>query len=277
MSKSSLKASERTLGLLYGLVAYAVFLGTILYAIGFVGNLWPVLGLDSTWFRSMDIDTTGSSLGQALLVNAALLSVFAVQHSGMARRGFKQWWTRIVPKEFERSTYVLAASLCLCLLFAYWRPMGTIVLWDVSSGAAGRALSAVSIAGWAIVFSSTFMIDHFDLFGLRQAWLAFRGRSYTEHPFKTPGLYRLVRHPIYLGFIIAFWATPVMTIGHLLFAGATTIYIVVAIQLEERDLVHHYGDLYREYRQRVHMLAPLPRGKEAAPVSRAPESLKPTR
>lgn len=274
MSQSSLNGVERTFVLLYGLVAYALFLFTILYAIGFVGNLWPVLGLGSTWFRNMDIAGPSSSLGRALLVNAGLLTVFAVQHSGMARTGFKQWWTRVVPVPLERSTFVLAASLCLCLLFGYWRPMGTFVLWDFSSGAAGRALTALSIAGWAVVFLSTFMIDHFDLFGLRQAWFAFRGRSYPAPSFQTPGFYKLVRHPIYVGFIIAFWATPLMTIGHLLFAGATTIYILIAIQLEERDLVHRYGELCRQYRRRVRMLAPLPRRAQVAPISRPPESLK---
>ena len=275
MSKSSLNAVERTLALLYGVVAYASFLFTILYAIGFVGNLWPVLGLHAEWLHGMDIESTRASLGEALLVDAGLLALFAGQHSGMARRGFKRWWTTIVPEQVERSTFVLTASICLCVLFQYWRPIGTLTLWDMSSSAAGRALAGLSIVGWAIVFAATFMIDHFDLFGLRQSWFAFRGRAYPELTFKTPGLYKIVRHPIYLGFIIAFWATPVMTAGHLLFAGLTTAYVLVAIQLEERDLIHRFGPLYRQYRERVRMLLPLPPSPAPPPDSSAPETFRP--
>jgi len=276
MSRSLLRGVGRGLALVFGVIAYTCFLFTILYAIGFVGNLWPVLGLDHGFFHSMDVERSGSSLGEALLIDVGLLAVFAVQHSGMARRRFKRQWTRLIPAPLERSTFVLAASLCLGLLFWHWRPLGSTTLWNLAPGAAGAGLTALSIAGWAIVFASTFMIDHFDLFGLRQAWHAFRGRTYPELAFKTPGLYKIVRHPIYLGFVIAFWATPVMTLGHLLFATVTTTYILVAIQLEERDLVHRYGDRYRRYRARVRMLAPLPRPAEGELASRRSASLGPT-
>jgi protein-S-isoprenylcysteine O-methyltransferase Ste14 len=242
-------ATVRAGYLAYSVVCYAVFLATILYAIGFVGNFWQVLGLR--------VAQPESSLLEALLVDLSLLAVFALQHSGMARPRFKRWWTRTVPAVVERSTYVLAASLCLDLLFWGWRPLGTTVLWQLSGTAAEIAIG-ISLVGWAIVFASTYMIDHFDLFGLRQSWYAFRGRTYPELEFATPGLYRAVRHPIYLGFVIAFWATPTMTLGHLVFAGVTTGYILVAIQLEERDLIDRYGALYESYRRRVGMLLPLP-------------------
>jgi protein-S-isoprenylcysteine O-methyltransferase Ste14 len=275
MSRRSLNGFERPLVLLYGLVAYATFLFTILYAIGFVGNLWLALGLDGSLYRSMDVPTADTSFARALLVNVALLALFAVQHSGMARKGFKDWSARVLPQAIERSTFVLTASVCLCLLFWYWQPIGTAVLWDVSTGRAGAVLTALSIVGWAIVFMSTFMIDHFELFGLRQVWYAFRAKESPELPFKTPGFYKLVRHPIYVGFIIAFWATPIVTLGHLLFAATTTLYILGAIQLEERDLVDRYGDLYRRYRERVRMLAPWPRHSGSTPDSTTPESFKP--
>lgn len=244
--------------LAYALACYALFFATILYAIGFVGNFWPVMGQhDQALFRGMDVEVSGTSVSEALLVDLLLLGLFALQHSGMARPGFKRWWTRTVPAPVERSTYVIAASLCLDALFWQWRPLGTTLLWHLS-GAGAITTVVVSLVGWLIVFASTFMIDHFDLFGLRQAWCAFRGKPYPELPFATPGLYRAVRHPIYLGFVIAFWSTPTMTLGHFVFAAMTTAYILIAIQLEERDLVARYGDLYRSYRRRVGMLLPLP-------------------
>ena len=242
----------------YGVAAYALFFGTFLYAIGFVGNFVVP--------RSMDVGGAASPLWKALLIDALLLGLFAVQHSGMARRGFKERWTRIVPREIERSTFVLFASGALALLFAFWRPIGAPV-WVVADDLGRATLIAVSLFGWFIVLVGTFHIDHFDLFGLRQAWNALVGRQPAAHRFVTPGLYRVVRHPIYLGFIVAFWATPVMTVGHLVFAAATTGYITIAIQLEERDLVRDYGEDYQLYRRDVPMLAPVP--KRTASASRA--------
>jgi methanethiol S-methyltransferase len=250
---------RRTSYLMYGGACYAIFLATFLYAIGFVGNFWPALGLAPEAFRGMDIGGPSAPLAQALVIDVALLGAFALQHSVMARQGFKRWWTRVVPQPIERSTFVLAASLCLALLFWQWRPIGTAVLWDLSGGAAAKALIGLSLFGWLIVLLSTFMLDHFELFGLRQVWSAFRNRPLPEPEFATPAFYRAVRHPIYLGFIIAFWATPIMTLGHLVFAVATTGYVLIAIQLEERDLVRRYGDAYREYRRGVRMLLPFPR------------------
>jgi len=246
---------------LYGTVTYLFFLGTFLYAIGFVAN--------AVVPKSMDVGGEGAPLWEALLIDALLLSVFALQHSGMARRGFKERWTRIVPPAIERSTYVLFASGALALLFAFWRPIGEPV-WAIEEGAGTAALLALSLLGWLIVLAGTFHIDHFDLFGLRQVHAAITGRRGPVHPFVTPGLYRFVRHPIYMGFVIAFWATPIMTIGHLVFAIATTAYIVVAIQLEERDLVRSYGADYERYRQEVPMLAPLPRRKDEPSRAKMP-------
>lgn len=250
---SSPGAAARVAYLLYGSVSYAVFFATILYAIAFVGNFWETLGLSGPAFHSMDVGPDASLLS-AVLIDSGLLLVFALQHSGMARPAFKQRLQRYVPEALERSTYVLLASLCLDLLFWQWRLLGTASLWSLPAGALAYASIALSLLGWVLVFSATFMINHFDLFGLRQTWFAFRGRAYPEISFTTPGLYRAVRHPIYLGFIIAFWATPVMTVGHMLFAGMTTLYILSAIQWEERDLIARFGDQYREYRRRVRML-----------------------
>lgn len=230
----------------YGIVSYLAFLVAFLYAIAFVGNFAVPRTVDSG---------IAAPTSEAVLVNVLLLSVFAIQHSVMARIWFKRLWTRIVPQVIERSTYVLLASLALFLLYWQWRTMPAIV-WDVESTAGRVILWALFWLGWATVFASTFMINHFDLFGLRQVWLNWRGRPYSELGFRTVMFYRVIRHPIMAGFIVAFWATPTMTAGHLLFAAVSTAYILVAIQLEERDMIEMMGDQYRDYRHRVGMLAP---------------------
>jgi protein-S-isoprenylcysteine O-methyltransferase Ste14 len=244
---------NRLLVITYGALSYLIFLAAFLYAIGFVGNIAVP--------RSVD-HGIAAPIGQAVVVNVLLLGLFAVQHSVMARAAFKRWWTRFVPQPVERSTYVLLASLVLFLLYWQWRTMPAVV-WQVTSPPGRRALWALFWLGWATVLAATFMINHFDLFGLRQVYLAWRGKPYTEIGFRTPLLYRLVRHPLMLGFIIAFWATPTMTAGHLLFAIGTTGYILLAVQLEERDLVAALGDPYHEYRRQVSMLLPTPRRRRA--------------
>jgi methanethiol S-methyltransferase len=240
---------SKIISLIFGVVSYLIFFGTFLYAIGFVGNLFVP--------KSIDSGIVGAPLA-ALLINLVLLIIFALQHSVMARPGFKKAWTKVVPKPIERSVYVLFASSALLLLFWQWRPM-TGILWNVENSIGRFALYAVFAAGWAIVLFSTFMINHFELFGLRQVYHNSRGIEAPEMDFKTRAFYRFVRHPIMLGFIIAFWATPTMTIGHLLFAGVTTAYILVAIQFEERDLVSSHGETYETYRKNVGMLVPLPK------------------
>jgi len=233
----------------YGLVCYAVFFATFLYALGFVGNLFVPRSIDGV--PRTDFTT-------ALFIDLGLLGVFAIQHSLMARPFFKRWFTRLIPEAAERSTYVLFSSLALIALFAYWQPLGGIV-WDVDD-AVGRAILYTLFGfGWTLVLVSTFLINHFDLFGLRQIWLQLRGVPYVPLKFGTPGPYRLVRHPLYVGWFFAFWATPVMTITHLVFAVATTAYILIAIQLEERDLIDALGDDYRRYRERVPMIIPFTR------------------
>jgi protein-S-isoprenylcysteine O-methyltransferase Ste14 len=232
----------------YGGAAYTLFLGTILYAIAFIGNLPAPKTIDSG---------TPGPLALALIVDTALLGLFAVQHSVMARPAFKRWWSAMVPDPVERSTYVIFSSLALVLLFWQWQPMLQPV-WSVADRTGVLAFHAVFWAGWALVLLSTFLINHFELFGLRQVWCRLIGRTLPPPAFRTPSLYRHVRHPLYLGFLLAFWSTPVMTMGHLLFAAATTGYILVAIQLEERDLIAIFGDRYRRYREQVSMLIPLP-------------------
>lgn len=238
--------------LVYGAVAYLIFLASFLYAVGFVGGFLVPKDIDSG---------PAGATAPALLVNLGLLSLFAVQHSVMARPAFKRWWTRIIPAVLERSTYVLASSLILFLLFWLWQPLPSAV-WQVTQPWAAGALWVVFGIGWFIVLVSTFLINHFDLFGLRQVVLYFMERPSTAVPFQTPWLYRVVRHPIMLGFLIAFWAIPMMTQGHLLFAAAVTVYVLIALQLEEGDLRAYHGEAYAAYQRQVRMLLPLPRRRD---------------
>jgi protein-S-isoprenylcysteine O-methyltransferase Ste14 len=237
---------KRLVFFVYGLTSYAIFLGTFLYAIAFVGGFGVPARLDGP---------LKGSLSTALAVDCALLMVFAVQHSVMARPWFKERWTKIVAPAVERSTYVLCASLALLLMFWQWRSIGTPV-WSVENTAGRAMLWTLFAAGWGTVLAMTFYISHFDLFGLRQVWLPLIGKPYTRLAFRTPLPYRVVRHPLYLGFLLAFWMTPEMTLAHLVFALATTAYIVTAIQFEERDLVTEHGPAYERYRQSVPMLLP---------------------
>ena len=231
---------------LYGIAAYLVFFVTILYAIGFVMGLVVPKTIDTG---------TDTPTAEAVIINLLLMALFAVQHSVMARQRFKAWWTQFVPKPVERSTYVLFASLSLLLLFWQWRPLPAVI-WEVENPDLAVTLVTLSLAGWVLVFTSTWMINHFELFGLHQVTNHLIGKEEAPVRFKTPMLYKFVRHPIYLGFIIAFWAAPVMTAGHLLFAAVTTAYIFVGIALEEHDLIELFGDEYRQYKQRVSMLIP---------------------
>lgn len=243
---------KRLMYLMYGVVCYAIFFVTYCYAIGFVTNLVVPTGLDSK---------PTSSFGYSVAVNVLLLVAFALQHSVMARPAFKKWWTSIIPEPLERSTYVLLSSVCMILLFVYWQPMGGIV-WSVDSEIAYLILNGISVLGFGVVLISTFLINHFDLFGLRQVWLYFTGKPYTQLPFKTPFFYKYVRHPLYLGWMIAFWAAPVMTVAHFLFAAICTGYMLTAIRFEERDLITVFGDKYIRYKQMAPMLIPFTKRKK---------------
>ena len=254
----------RLIAFMYGLAAYLAFLVAILYAIGFTSGLIVPKTIDTG---------TAVPLAEALIVNLLLMALFAIQHSVMARKSFKQWWTRYVPKSVERSTYVLVASLLLLLLFWQWRPIPT-VLWRVDDPVIAMVITGVSHGGWLLVLASSFLINHFELFGLRQVTNNFLGRDMHPARFRTPMLYKIVRHPLYLGFIIAFWVAPVMTVGHALFAAITTAYILVGIALEERDLVEQYGNDYRRYRERVPML--FPGRKSATPATQRSALYRPT-
>jgi protein-S-isoprenylcysteine O-methyltransferase Ste14 len=237
---------KRIAALAYGVACYAVFFATLLYAIGLLGNFGVPKSIDSG---------PEGSVAMALLIDGALLALFALQHSIMARPGFKRAWTRLVPEPVERSTYVLFSSLALLLLFWLWQPIGGIV-WSVGSGLAATGIYVLYATGLLIVLLSTFLINHFDLFGLRQVYLYCRGRKYTHLHFRTPFFYRYVRHPLYVGWLLTFWSAPVMTVAHLFFAVMTTAYILVAIRFEERDLISLHGEKYVQYRKQVPMLIP---------------------
>lgn len=238
---------KRALAFVYGVVAYVLFLGTFLYAIAFVGNLGVPTSVDSG---------KSASTVSAIVIDALLLGFFAIQHSVMARYAFKQRWTKLVTWYLERSTYVLAATIALALLLWQWRPIPAMV-WDLRGTAVGAVLSVTFWVGWAILLLSTFLIDHFELFGLEQVWVYVKGREFHRPAFRTPLFYQWVRHPIYLGFLIAFWSAPAMTAGHLMFSIATTGYILVGIYFEERDLARAFGGVYLEYKRHVPMLIPI--------------------
>jgi protein-S-isoprenylcysteine O-methyltransferase Ste14 len=257
---------KRIATFVYGVVCYLIFFGTFLYAIGFIGNLMVPKSIDSG---------ENGPLGEALVVNLGLLALFAFQHSLMARPWFKQVWTRFIPEPAERSTYVLFSSLALIALYWQWRPMGGVI-WNIEEPALRMVMYGICAMGFLIVLVSTFLINHFDLFGLRQVYLFLLGKPYTPLKFGTPVLYRHVRHPLYLGWLLAFWATPTMRLPHLVFAIATTLYILMAIQFEERDLVGFHGDEYRSYKERVPMILPLRFGKTSAGTLAASRKAKST-
>ncbi len=245
---------------LFGVVSYLVFLAVFVYAIGFVGGFMTPTSLDAA---------PTMPLAPALVINLGLLTAFAIQHSGMARPAFKKWWTKMIPPAAERSAYVLLSSLAMIALFILWQPIGGVI-WDTPEGWPRMAVTGLYLFGWALLLYATFLIDHFDLFGLKQVWRRLVGQSYREPAFRTPALYRLMRHPIYVGWLIIFWAAPTMTVAHLIFAVVTTLYILVAIQLEERDLIRQFGKDYTDYRKRTPMLVPgLGGGKPTAPIQHA--------
>jgi protein-S-isoprenylcysteine O-methyltransferase Ste14 len=255
---------NRVATFIYGVFCYLIFFGTFLYAVGFIGNIIVPKSIDSG--RS-------GALSETLLIDAGLLALFAFQHSLMARPWFKRAWTRVVPRQAERSTYVLFSSLALLLLFWQWRPIGGVV-WNVENPMLRLVLFGLCAKGWLLVLGSTFLINHFDLFGLRQVYLYLIGKEYTQLQFGTPIFYRHVRHPLYLGWLFAFWATPTMTITHLFFAIATTVYILLAIQFEEKDLIDLHGDDYRTYKRRVPMIVPLKIGRAFSRAALASEKAK---
>jgi protein-S-isoprenylcysteine O-methyltransferase Ste14 len=239
---------KKTVFFVYGIFCYLVFLITFLYAIGFVGNFFVPKSIDSGY--------QGGTCA-VIIVNLLLLSLFAIQHSVMARQGFKRWWTKLVPRPIERSTYVLFSSIALIVLFYFWRPMPGII-WKAGSTSFASVLTGLSLFGWFIVLTGTYLINHFNLFGLQQVYLNLKNQEQQYPKFVTPFYYKFVRHPLMLGFIVAFWAAPVMTVGHLLFAIATTGYILVAIQLEEKDLVSYHGEAYKRYQREVSQIIPMP-------------------
>ena len=230
----------------YGILSYLIFFAVFLYGMGFIGGFLTPTTLDG-------VPTT--SLARALTVDLALLAAFAVQHSGMARPAFKVWWKRIVPEAAERSTYVLLSSLALAALYVYWQPIGGVV-WSVPDGAARDVVIGLYVFGWLLLLYTTFLIDHFDLFGLKQVWRRLFNKTYRAPVFRTPSLYKIVRHPLYIGWLTIFWAAPTMTVAHLIFALATTAYILIAIRWEERDLVSAFGNVYVDYRARTPMIIP---------------------
>jgi methanethiol S-methyltransferase len=248
----------------YGVLCYLIFFATFLYMAGFIGNLIVPKSIDSG---------PAGPLSEALLINLGLLALFAFQHSLMARPWFKRAWTRFIPEPVERSTYVLFSSLALLVLFSQWRPIGGVV-WNVEGQALRIVLHGLFVMGWLLVLISTFLINHFDLFGLRQVYLFLLGKEYTRLAFRTPLLYRHVRHPLYLGLLCAFWATPAMTVAHLVFAIATTLYILTAIQFEERDLIRFHSDEYLLYQKRVPMILPLGSGKAVVSAPHASRKAK---
>lgn len=246
MTNTASSLLKRLAVLLYGGLSYILFFGTFCYALGFVGNFLVPKSLDAH---------PSSDVASALLIDLGLLALFALQHSGMARRPFKQWLTRIIPQAAERSTYVLLSSIAMIVLFVGWQPLGGVV-WSLTGPLATSLMYGGFAFGWLLVLITTFLINHFDLFGLRQVWLFFRGRSYPQLTFVTPGPYRIVRHPLYFGWLCAFWFTPTMTVTHLLFAVATTLYILIAIRLEERDLIVAHGADYLRYQKSTPMIIP---------------------
>lgn len=242
---------KKILFLLYGILSYLLFFGAFLYAIGFIGNLYVLKTIDGE---------PAVPLPVAIAINGGLLLLFALQHSVMARPAFKAWWTKYIPEAIERSTYVLLATICLLLLMWQWQPIGGVI-WSVKKHSVQVFLTVLYFLGWLIVLLSTFMINHFDLFGLRQVWLYYSGKKYEPLRFRVPLFYKYVRHPLYLGWIIVFWATPVMTAAHLLFAVLTTAYIFTAIQFEENDLIKTFGEKYKNYKRWVPMIIPFPKKK----------------
>lgn len=254
---------QRSLILLFGVVAYLLFLPTFLYLIAFVGNLQTAALADTVPELaalvpySVSFGRETGLAGVAAIINLALIALFGIQHSVMARTGFKGWLKRHLPASAERSVYVLISTLLLILLFWQWRPMGPVI-WSVESTAGQAVLWSLFAAGFGITFVSTWLIDHFDLFGLKQIWSQFRGRKAEPPRFVTPLFYRIVRHPLYLGFLVAFWAAPLMTLGHLLFAGGMTLYILIGSWLEERDLAGYLGEDYQRYQEQVPKLVPVP-------------------